>query len=41
MLNPDFSDMLSAFIAEDVDSLIVVAYALAFHGFRGRSGFLD
>jgi hypothetical protein len=32
MLNPDFRDMLAAFIAEDVEFLVVGAYALAVHG---------
>ena len=32
MLNPDFRDMLSACIAEDVEFLVVGAYALAAHG---------
>ncbi|MFO7893468.1 MAG: hypothetical protein R6U63_07040 [Longimicrobiales bacterium] len=29
MLNPDFRDILSAFITEDVEFLVVGAYALA------------
>lgn len=31
MLNPDFHDMLSAFCAENVDFMLVGAYALAAH----------
>ena len=41
MLNPDFRDMLSAFIAEDVEFLVVGAYALAAHGFPRATGDLD
>ena len=41
MLNPDFRDMLSAFIAEDVEFLIVGAYALAVHGVPRATGDLD
>ena len=41
MLNPDFRDMLSAFIAEDVEFLIVGAYALSFHGLPRATGDLD
>jgi hypothetical protein len=32
VLNPDFRDTLSAFIAENVDFLVVGAYALSAHG---------
>jgi hypothetical protein len=31
LLNPDFRDMLSAFIEEKVEFLVVVAYAMAAH----------
>jgi hypothetical protein len=41
MLNPDFRDMLSAFIAEDAEFLIVGAYALAAHGVPRATGDLD
>jgi hypothetical protein len=33
-VNPDFSDILSAFSAEGVEFLVVGAYALAAHGLR-------
>lgn len=41
MLNPDFRDMLSAFIAEDAEFLVVGAYALAAHGLPRATGDLD
>jgi hypothetical protein len=41
MLNPDFRDMLAAFIAEDVEFLVVGAYALAVHGVPRATGDLD
>lgn len=41
MLNPDFRDMLSAFDAENVEYLIVGAYALAAHGIPRATGDLD
>jgi hypothetical protein len=41
MLNPDFRDMLFAFIAERVEFLIVGAYALSFHGLPRATGDLD
>lgn len=41
MLNPDFRDMLSAFIAEETEFLVVGAYALAFHGLPRATGDLD
>lgn len=41
MLNPDFRDMLSAFAAEDVEFLVVGAYALAAHGVPRATGDLD
>ena len=41
MLNPDFRDMLSAFIEEGVEFLIVGAYALSFHGLPRATGDLD
>lgn len=41
MLNPDFRDMLSAFIAEGVEFLVVGAYALAAHGLPRATGDLD
>ncbi len=41
MLNPDFSDMLSAFTAANVEFLVVGAYALAAHGVPRATGDLD
>lgn len=41
MLNPDFRDMLSALLAEDVEFLVVGAYALAAHGLPRATGDLD
>ncbi len=41
MLNPDYKDMLSCLIEEDVDFLIVGAYALAVHGFPRATGDID
>ena len=41
MLNPDFRDMLSAFCAEQVEFMVVGAYALAFHGFPRATGDID
>ena len=41
MLNPDFKDMLSCLKDENVDFLIVGAYALAAHGFPRATGDLD
>jgi len=41
MLNPDFRDMLSCLKDEEVDFLIVGAYALAAHGFPRATGDLD
>lgn len=41
MLNPDFRDMLSAFIAEEAEFLVVGAYALAVHGAPRATGDLD
>jgi hypothetical protein len=41
MLNPDFRDMLSMFIAEEVEFLVVGAYALSFHGVPRATGDLD
>lgn len=41
MLNPHFRDILSAFIAEDVEFLVVGAYALAAHGVPRATGDLD
>jgi hypothetical protein len=40
-MNPDFVDLLRAFIAADVRFLIVGAYALALHGRRRATGDLD
>ncbi|MEW6266913.1 MAG: hypothetical protein AB1641_27880 [Thermodesulfobacteriota bacterium] len=41
MLNPDFHDMLSALCEENVEFLIVGAYALAAHGLPRATGDLD
>jgi len=41
MLNPDYRDILSAFIAEKVEFLLVGAYALAAHGSPRATGDLD
>lgn len=41
MLNPDFRDMLSVCIAEEVEFLVVGAYALAAHGLPRATGDLD
>jgi hypothetical protein len=40
-MNPDFVDLLRAFIAADVRFLIVGAYALALHGRPRATGDLD
>ena len=41
MLNSDFRDMLSAFCEEQVEFMVVGAYALAFHGFPRATGDID
>lgn len=41
MLNPDFRDMLSALCDENVEFLVVGAYALAAHGFPRATGDMD
>lgn len=41
MLNPDYSDMLSAFNDEQVEYLLVGAYALAAHGLPRATGDID
>lgn len=41
MLNPDYRDILSTFNEEDVDYLIVGAYALAAHGLPRATGDID
>ena len=40
-MNPDFVDLLRAFIAADVRFMIVGAYALALHGHPRATGDLD
>ena len=40
-MNPDFLDLLRAFVAADVRFLIVGAYALALHGRPRATGDLD
>lgn len=37
-MNPDFHDMLSAFVAEGVEFMVVGAYALAAHGAPRATG---
>ncbi len=41
MLNQDFKEILSAFIAEKVEFLVVGAYAMAFHGYVRATGDID
>jgi hypothetical protein len=41
LLNPDFRDILSAFFAEQVDFIIVGAYAVAAHGLPRATGDID
>jgi Nucleotidyl transferase of unknown function (DUF2204) len=41
MLHPDFKDMLSCLKGEEVDFIIVGAYALAAHGFPRATGDID
>ena len=41
MLNPDFIDILSAFSDEEVDYLVVGAFAMAFHGYVRATGDID
>jgi hypothetical protein len=41
LLNPDFKDILSAFIAEKVEFLVVGGYAMAFHGYVRATGDID
>lgn len=41
MLNPDFKEMLSCLKDEEVDFMIVDAYALAAHGFPRTTGDID
>ena len=41
MLNPDYSDILSAFNDEKVEYLLVGAYALAAHGLPRATGDID
>lgn len=41
MLNPDFRDILSVFIEEEVEFLLVGAYALAAHGLPRATGDID
>ncbi len=41
LLNPDFRDMLSALCNENVEFLLVGAYALAAHGLPRATGYLD
>ena len=41
MLNPDYRDILSAFTEENVEYLLVGAYALAAHGLVRATGDID
>jgi hypothetical protein len=41
LLNSDFRDILSAFCDEQVEFMVVGAYALAFHGFPRATGDID
>jgi hypothetical protein len=41
LLNPDYRDILSAFIEENVEFLLVGAYALAVHGLPRATGDID
>ncbi len=41
MLNPDYKDILSAFDEEEVEYLLVGAYALAVHGLARATGDID
>lgn len=41
MLNPDFKDMLSELVENDVKFLIIGAYALAVHGYPRATGDMD
>ncbi|MDQ3848955.1 MAG: hypothetical protein M3261_08385, partial [Thermoproteota archaeon] len=41
MLNPDFKDMLLCLKDEEVDFIVVGAYALAAHGFPRATGDID
>lgn len=41
MLNQDFKDILSAFVAERVEFLVVGGYAMAFHGYVRATGDID
>jgi hypothetical protein len=41
MLNPDYSDMLSAFVNAEVEYLLVGAYALAVYGHPRATGDID
>ncbi len=40
-MNPDFTDILSAFIAGRVKFLVVGGYAMAFHGYVRATGDID
>lgn len=41
MLNPDFIDILSAFSDENVEYLLVGAFAMSFHGYPRATGDID
>jgi hypothetical protein len=41
LLNPDYKDILSAFIEEGVEYIVVGAYALAVHGLPRATGDID
>ena len=41
MLNKDFKEILSAFLSEKVEFMVVGGYAMAFHGFVRATGDID
>ena len=41
MLNPDYRDILSVFFEENIEYLLVGAYALAAHGYPRATGDID
>jgi len=40
-VTPDFKDMLSAFLSEDVEFLLIGAYAVSVHGHPRATGDMD
>ena len=41
MLNQDFTDILSAFLEENVEFIVVGAFAMSFHGYPRATGDID